>query len=166
MTQKNKTILVGIIAIAVWIYAGKEWLGYLGDDTKLEQVSQQQSNSLPSKLYLSQDSYEGTFDYSDPFLSSYNYNKPKESSYSSNVNKTSHIKPVTTGPIIETTVAKKDIKYQGVIQNDKGTLGLLTINGISHVVSKGDFVEEINVLNIEKNQIVVFYNEEKIAIKK
>ncbi|MDX2173686.1 MAG: hypothetical protein SFY56_11245 [Bacteroidota bacterium] len=117
--------------------------------------------------------YQLVLNYKDPFLK--DVEKPKNNSNTnSNNNSASNnqniakVKIAVKTPTVAVIKPATDIKYLGLVKNNTTgqTTALVSINGKSHLVKKGDVVDGISVKNISNELIELMEGKNVLNISK
>lgn len=162
MDQKSKTILLIVVALAVWGYSALEWLNYYETDNQ----SVTANNTIliaPTKLITLQKKEAITLNlnYRDPFL---NERKSKKT-YNQNTtasNQNNATENVQKKEPIKVAVKWPKIKYVGIING----LGLLNIDSRDYIVKTNDLIKKITIKSITDNHVVlILEGEEKVFEK-
>lgn len=124
---------------------------------------------IASSLKLNEDTttYVLNLDYPDPFLKEEVIKKPKQ--HNSNFATTKiAVKPQLKNTKATSAEPAKDIKYLGLIQNKtSGTItALVSINGKSYIIKKGEIIEGVNFESITDQIIIAKIGREKLTINK
>ena len=158
MLKNKKAIYILIpLNIFIWCYLGYSIYSGLKEDD-LPEIS---NNSSTIKLDELKDSvaYKLSLNYKDPFLREGEKSKVYSSNGSGN-NNTNHNPspkniPVKTPSVAAIVKPQTEIKYLGLVKNNTtgNSTALLTVNGKSYLVKKGDVIEGISVRNIT-NEVI------------
>ena len=155
MLKNKKAIYILIpVNIIVWCYLGYSiYSGLKGDD-----VPEISESTKEIKLDELKDSavYKLSLNYADPFLRE--GEKSREHKYNNTGSTSSNIAPKNIQVKTPSVVIVKpvtDIKYLGLVKNNSTGIStaLVSINGRSHLVKKGDIVEGIGVKSITNTAI-------------
>ena len=170
MLKNKKAIYILIpLNIAIWCY-----LGYsIYSGLKEEELPEFSESTQVIKLDELKDTitYHLALNYSDPFLREGEKNKSHSTSNSTNNsnsnNNTPKNVPVKT-PSVAVVKIQADIKYLGLVKNNSTGIStaLLSINGKSHLVKKGDVIEGISVKNISNDAIELKEGKTTLSISK
>lgn len=111
--------------------------------------------------------YKLSLNYKDPFLREGEKNKGHSSSNNKTENKTPK-NPVVKTPTIAVAKTPTEIKYMGLVKNNSTgvSTALVSINGKSHLVKKGDVIDGISVKNISNDAIELKEGKNSIMINK
>jgi len=154
MDKKKKTILLLVIAAAVWGYTGLKWFNYIsidGDSTLALSVDE---SKIPDLAFEEREDFVLNASYPDPFLKNRKYkpvySAPSNSNYSSNTNTVT--KKVTPIPVV--AVYKwPELKYSGFILSKGEKLGLLNLSGNDVLAKQGDIHQQISIVGIYSDSI-------------
>lgn len=112
--------------------------------------------------------YKLSLNYKDPFLKEVE----KTKSYSGNQNKTANTNiqktQVVKTPIVVVPKIVNEIKYFGLVKNNSTGIStaLISINGTSHLVKKGDVIAGITVKNISGDNVELKEGKSTITVSK
>lgn len=170
MLKNKKAIYILIpLNIFIWCYLGYSIYSGLKEDD-LPEIS---NNSSTIKLDELKDSvnYKLSLNYKDPFLREREKSKIYSSNGSSNNNNHSNATPKTIPVKVPTVAVVKpltEIKYLGLVKNNTtgNSTALLTVNGKSYLVKKGDVVEGISIKNISNESVELKEGKKSLLIKK
>jgi len=158
MLKNKKAIYILIpLNIFIWCYLGYSIYSGLKEDD-LPEIS---NNRSTIKLDELKDSvaYKLSLNYKDPFLREGEKNKVYSSNGSGNSttdhNSNSKNIPVKTPSVAAIVKPQTEIKYLGLVKNNTtgNSTALLSINGKSYLVKKGDLVDGISIKNISNESI-------------
>lgn len=161
MAKDKKTIYIMLpVVLLVWAFVFYQLYGYFFSEPHYL-VNETTVKVAYDKI--KDDSFTIVADYRDPFLGSRAAERNNHES-SSNMNTIPKSKVATNHdkniwPIIN---------YKGMIKNNNSNkrIGIIVINGSEHLVKKGSIINEIAIVEIDKTQIKVrFQNENKIISK-
>lgn len=117
--------------------------------------------------------YQLALNYKDPFLKDvekpkHNSNPNSTSNSLSNNQNTAKLKTTVKTPTVAVVKPATDIKYLGLVKNNTTgqTTALVSINGKSHLVKKGDVVDGISVKNISNELIELMEGKNVLSIGK
>lgn len=98
--------------------------------------------------------YKLSLNYKDPFLREGEKRKEHSSNTSKNINPVQKEKVVKT-PTVSVPKVQADIKYFGLVKNNTTGIAtaLISINGQTHLVKKGDVIVGIIVKNISNENV-------------
>jgi hypothetical protein len=171
MIKNKKAIYILIpLNIFIWCYLGYSIYSGLKEDD-LPEIS---NNISTIKLDELKDSvaYKLSINYKDPFLREGEKSKVYSSNGSGN-NNTNHNPspkniPVKTPSVAAIVKPQTEVKYLGLVKNNTtgNSTALLTINGKSYLVKKGDVVEGISIKNISNESIELKEGKKSLLIKK
>lgn len=152
----TNVFLWGYISYAIYQYMNEE----PPELTELKDISRLQLNEDTSTYTL-------RLDYPDPFLKEEATKKSIKHNSTSVISKT----PVIAQSAKTRTISPdppKDIRYLGLIQNKtNGTsTALVSINGKSYIIKKGEIVEGINFESISDQTIIAKIGKAKLTISK
>jgi hypothetical protein len=108
--------------------------------------------------------YHLDLNYEDPFLKQEPERKTKIVKEGLNKVQNQPVKPI----IIKPEKVVKDIKYLGTVQNKTSglTMAMISINGNTHVIKKGDIVEGVTFQSISQDEIVLRDDGKTLKISK
>lgn len=111
--------------------------------------------------------YKLSLNYKDPFLREGEKNKGHSSSNNKTENKLPK-NPVVKTPTVVVAKTATEIKYMGLVKNNSTgvSTALVSINGKSHLVKKGDVIDGISVKNISNDAIELKEGKNSITINK
>lgn len=163
--KKTITVVLLIAVICIWGYVIMQFInGVHSSETETEEgiAIAQSSNLIKIDHNLTL-----RLNYPDPFLKSFNtmtslttITKPKKST------NTIKIQPINQ---TSTNVIWPEVSFKGLIKNQnhpEKTLGLIVINKSEHIVRKNDRINELIILNINKNSIDIQLEKETRTFKK
>jgi hypothetical protein len=165
MAVSKKTLYIMVpVNICLWGFIGYKFYSAFGDseaDIPIE-------NAIAT-LKVNEDTttYQLSLNYPDPFLKE----EPKVRHEQNNLNSTNN-KPLTNiHPKFTATVTptpSKEIKYLGLIQNKSSgaATALISINGKSYIIKKGEMIEGVNFESITDQIIIAKIGKEKLTINK
>lgn len=167
MLKSKKSIFILLpINIFIWGFIGYKIYTALNDDENILpteiSVSKIKKNKNDSTLYVLDLNYE------DPFLK-------EEPKYIKQQTTAKSIQPPPSGsnkapkkPVKTEIIPAKEIKYLGLIQNKTSgaSTALISINGTSHVVRKGETVEGLVIKSISDTEIAMKDGKSVLSIKK
>jgi hypothetical protein len=170
MLKNKKAIYILIpLNIFIWCYLGYSIYSGLKEDD-LPEIS---NNSSVIKLGELKDSvaYKLSLNYKDPFLREGEKSRVYSSNGSGNNNNNSNATPKTIPVKLPTVAVVKpltDIKYLGLVKNNTtgNSTALVSINGKSYLVKKGDTVEGITIKNISNESVELKEGKKSLLIKK
>ena len=170
MLKNKKAIYILIpLNIFIWCYLGYSIYSGLKEDD-LPEIS---NNRSTIKLDELKDSvaYKLSLNYKDPFLREGEKSRVYSSNGSGINNNHSNATPKTIPvkvPIVAVVKPVTDIKYLGLVKNNTtgNSTALLTINGKSYLVKKGDVLEGISIKNISNESIELKEGKKSLVIKK
>ena len=171
MLKNKKAIYILIpLNIFIWCYLGYSIYSGLKEDD-LPEIS---NNRSTIKLDELKDSvaYKLSLNYKDPFLREGEKSKVYSSNGSGNTNTNYNPSPknipVKTPSVTAIVKPQNEIKYLGLVKNNTtgNSTALLSINGKSYLVKKGDLVDGINVKNISNESIELKEGKKSLVIKK
>lgn len=154
MKNKKVVILLLVLAAGVWgtvLYKIFKAVGK-SDDVQLK-VSERKSDILSSL----KDTFSIVADYRDPFMGKRPLELPKKV-----VSSEPRPKPVP----VATAVKWPSVRYSGMIRNQAKELALVKIDQKNLVMKAGDSMSGVELKNIFRDSIVVFYQKEKKVIIK
>lgn len=168
MLKNKKAIYILIpLNIFIWCYLGYSiYSGLKGDD--LPKIS---NSRITIKLDELKDSveYKLALNYADPFLREGEKSRGQTSnnSRSNNSNPAPKIIPVKV-PVVAVVKPVTEIKYLGLVKNNSTGIStaLVSINGKSHLVKKGDVIEGITIKNISNESIELKEGKKSLVIGK
>jgi hypothetical protein len=163
MKSKRTTYLLMAVVAGIWGLIGwKVWKGLQGDDDfalPAERIVQSKKNKQLT------DSFELIANYRDPFLG-----------------KTSVAAPVVSATAVRTTPIEKptniiqepptntwpEIRYGGFVKKtgQENAAGFLIINGSSEIVSRGQTIQNITIVQLWRDSVQVMRGKERRTIKK
>jgi type II secretory pathway component PulC len=158
MLKNKKAIYILIpLNIFIWCYLGYSIYSGLQEDD-LPEIS---NNRSTIKLDELKDSvaYKLSLNYKDPFLREGEKSRVYSSNGSGNNNPDHNPVPknipVKTPSVAAIAKPQTEIKYLGLVKNNTtgNSTALLTINGKSYLVKKGDVVEGISIKNISNESV-------------
>jgi Tfp pilus assembly protein PilP len=165
MAIGKRTLYVMLpVNICLWSYIG--YLIYQGTgDSEVIRSTEAAVSIL--KINDDTSTYKLVLNYPDPFLkeeSNYRTKQNNSDSPQAKDSKPKHSKNTVPIP----SVPVKDIRYLGLIQNKTSgvTTALITVNGKSFIVKKGEVVEGINFVSITDGIIIAKIGKEKMSIIK
>ncbi len=99
--------------------------------------------------------YELILNYKDPFLRETEKVRSKSSTGIKNENNAIVKTPVVKTPSVVVQKAASDIKYFGLVKNNTTGIAtaLISINGQTHLVKKGDVINGMNIKNISNESV-------------
>lgn len=162
--KKSLYILLPV-NLLVWGFIGyKIVMAFQGDDVPEPVETSANFNSLNEKDTLT---YQLSLNYEDPFLKQ----EPARRSHASNYNTSGNQQPAAQKPVKPTAVEpkpQKEIKYLGTIQNKTSgvMMALISINGNSYTIKKGDAVEGFSIKNITSSFIEIKEGKKSFRVDK
>lgn len=168
MTNKTKTILLIVVALGVWGYAGMEWFSYLNNEDSSTSGVVEVNNVSVINYLVESEPYSPQYDYQDPFIKK-NGVKPVTSKPAQDNQKTHSEKPINNAFIKKednSSEASINLVYRGTISNDEKTIGLIEISESAYAVRVGDVVNGIHILEITPDYIFLESGSEKIKVIK
>ncbi len=111
--------------------------------------------------------YKLSLNYKDPFLREGEKTKSHSNSGNSNSNNTElKVKVVKTPTLV--VKAPNDIKYFGLVKNNTTgvSTALVSINGKSHLVKKGDVIDGLSIKNISNDAVEIKEGKNSITVSK
>jgi hypothetical protein len=169
---KNKKFIYLLIPIniAIWSYLSYSiYSGLKGDD--LPELGES-NKKIKIDNVDNAAKYELNLSYNDPFLREGEHTKKHSARNSSNSNGNNIPKNPPQNTIKTPSVAvvkpQTEIKYLGLVKNNTTGIStaLLTINGKSHLVKKGDVIAGISVKNISNETIDLMEGKSNISVSK
>lgn len=164
---KGKKSLYFLIPVNLFVW------GYVG--FKIYRAFNEEEDVLPFEQAVSvsklkkEDSivYKLALNYADPFLK-------EEPRYKTNANSGSSgniPKPSVNPPVQKTITAVPktiDLKYLGLVENKSSgaATGLISINGKSYLVKKGDVVEGVSIKSISSEKLEAKIGKDLISVQK
>lgn len=162
MFKNKKTLFVLVpLTIFIWSYVGYTIYSYFHDDYefleheyKAPLVKLKKNDTIDYKLALN---------YPDPFLKKEVRSKPNNQT---NNNPKPQINPVPQKTIA--TLPKLEVKYMGVVENKTSgaATGLISINGKSYLVKKGEMVEGVLIKSLSSEKLEVKIGKENLTVLK
>ena len=163
MKSKRTTYLLMAVVAGIWGLIGwKVWKGLQGDDDfslPAERVVQSKKKNQLS------DSFELIANYRDPFLGKTSVSAPAVSTPA-----------VRTTPTEKTTITKPEpatntwpeIRYGGFVKKSgqENGAGFLIINGSSEIVTRGQTIQNITIVQLWRDSVQVMRGKERRIIKK
>jgi hypothetical protein len=163
MKSKRTTYLLMAVVAGIWGLIGwKVWKGLQGDDDfslPAERVVQSKKKNQLS------DSFELIANYRDPFLGKTSVSAPAVSTPA-----------VRTTPTEKTTINKPEppvntwpeIRYGGFVKKSgqENGAGFLIINGSSEIVTRGQTIQNITIVQLWRDSVQVMRGKERRIIKK
>ncbi len=110
--------------------------------------------------------YQLSLNYKDPFLREGENNKK---THSSGTTKTNEQKPqIVKTPTVVTPKITNEIKYLGLVKNNSTgvSTALVSINGKSYLVKKGDVIEGVTIKNISNDNVEIKEGKNSITVSK
>ncbi len=165
MAIGKKTIFIMLpLNLCLWGYIGYKFYTAFTDDGANLPI-----NSPIAALHIKEDTavYYLQANYPDPFLKDEPIKRLPLKNYNVSTNKSSLQTVVKKTPTIS-TVPIKDIKYLGLIQNKTSgtTTALISINGTSYIVKKGEVIDGVSFESITNEAIIARIGKEKLMINK
>ena len=164
MALGKKTLYYMVpINLVLWCYIGYKIYMWGKDE---EYNIPEEKVLAPADLNKDSNNYQLVLNYPDPFLKEEPRNKPVRTNLS--VNTKPQVNSVSKKNNIEVPNPPKDIKYLGLIQNKNSgvTTALISINGKSYIIKKGEVIEGINFESITTEIITAKIGKEKLTINK
>lgn len=158
MLKNKKAIYVLIpLNIIIWVYLGYSiYDGLRGEDIPIVET---ESTALKLKPENEGEAYKLSLNYDDPFLKDGPKPKNNGNNASSNPNQQSTVvkqmpavKTPTVAPVVKPPA---DIKYLGLVKNNNTGIAtaLISLNGKSFVVKKGDVIETLSVKEVASDYV-------------
>ena len=157
--------------IAIWgffIYRFYTAYNETGEPETTEKIADFKIEELKDSIH-----YQLALNYKDPFLKDvekpkYNSNPSSTNNSSSNNQNIAKVKNVVKTPTVAVVKPLTDIKYLGLVKNNTTgqTTALVSINGKSHLVKKGDVVDGIIVKNISNEMIELVEGKNTLSVSK
>ncbi|MDO8999669.1 MAG: hypothetical protein Q7W45_07890 [Bacteroidota bacterium] len=165
---KNKKAIYILIPLNIFIWC---YLGYsIYSGLKEDELPELSNNRSAIKLDELEDSvsYKLALNYSDPFLREGEKSRGHASTNSGNNNSAAPKNNPVKTPSVAIVKAQTEIKYLGLVKNNSTGIStaLVTINGKSHLVKKGDVVEGISIKNISNESIELKEGKKSLVISK
>ncbi|MBL7893849.1 MAG: hypothetical protein JNK50_01055 [Bacteroidia bacterium] len=158
---KNSLYILLPINLFIWGYIGlkiysalNEGEGFIPQEFSISKSKLTNNDTIDYKLSLN---------YKDPFLKEeYNYNKV--------INATSgNQRPIQHNNNNALTTSKeKDIKFLGLIENKSNGIitALISINGNSFIVKKGQIIDDLLIKNITEKELLVKDKKNTLVIRR
>ncbi|WP_405567968.1 hypothetical protein [Polaribacter sp. Asnod6-C07] len=151
MKKKQKTYILLLAVLGIWGTIGYQIYNRMNPSVPELKVllAQNSFQKIPS---VTSSMYELQAEYRDPFLGSF----PKKKNILVK-NKTKQEQSKKTFP---------EVIYNGLIQGERKTSYILTINGSQEFLKKGETFQKVKLIKANKEEAVVrFLNETKIILK-
>ncbi|MGL5890719.1 MAG: hypothetical protein ACRC3B_12580 [Bacteroidia bacterium] len=163
MKSKRTTYLLMAVVAGIWGLIGwKVWKGLQGDDDLALPAERVVQSGKKNQL---SDSFELIANYRDPFLG-------RTMQQTSTVAATT----VRTTGTAKTTITKPEppvntwpeIRYGGFIKKSgqENAAGFLIINGSSEIVTRGQKIQDITIVQLWRDSVAVMRGKERRIIKK
>lgn len=153
------------INLLIWSFVGYTVYDYFHSD--IGSLPMELPVNLSKKKKNDSVEYKLALNYADPFLKE----EPKSRNNNSNKSANTPSKPAQTiVPQKTVTEAPKtiDIKYMGLVENKTSGVatGLVSVNGKSFLVKKGEKVEGILIKSLSSDKLEVKVGKENLSITK
>ena len=162
MKDRHKTILLSILALLIWGYAGVEWFSYYQSNSSQNPKVYNQINASTFSI-SSTSKHPLGYNYEDPFLKNpknHSTSHKSTSSISTVTKNTLHPKIIKPEKQKETKWPK--IQFYGTINK----LGIITINNKTYIIKPSDSIDQIEVLSFTKDEIMLHKGKTTKKIKK
>lgn len=153
------------INLLLWGYIGYTFYDYINAD--IDSLPTELPVNLAKKKKSDSTDYKLALNYADPFLKE--EPKPRNSISNKSSNISNKPLPVTIPQKTITEAPKSlDIKYMGLVENKSSGVatGLISINGKSYLVKKGEKVEGILIKSLSAEKLEVKAGKENLSIAK
>jgi len=165
---KDKRFLYVLLPLnlLLWGYIGYKIYISLNDDNTF--LPSEYPVSKADVKMVDSEKYTLSLDYEDPFLKEQpKHSKNRSGNTAVNITRP---KPVNTNKSIQNipVVKVNEIKYLGLIQNETSGLstGLITVNGKSYIIKKGETVEGLVIKSIESENLLIKEGKTLLTIRK
>ena len=161
--KNNKKTLFILIPLMITIWGGIGYQIYTANETPVAGGIQQ--FKVKKKLVQENDtsSYALLLNYNDPFKTSTRKKIINTQSTASTRAKTNR----NAGKKINEIVNWPALRYGGTVESsNQKKVGLLTINGKSYLVQRGDQIQNVTVLKYDQDEIKLSYSNQEKTIRK
>lgn len=151
--------------LLLWGYIGYAIYDYYHTD--IGSLAMERPVSLSKKKQSDSSNYTLALNYADPFLKEEPRPRNKNTSKATNTpNKP--VQTIVTQKTVTEAPKTLDIKYMGLVENKTSGVatGLVSINGKSFLVKKGEKVEGVLIKNLSSDKLEVTVGKENLAIVK